>query len=134
MVSRPELEAWAVQAAPWFENRGASKKASVQFARLYAYAWAAGLRPNIASVFRDPDHQRTLQARWDRGDRAGLRARPADPDKSKHSLTGFFGSPASMAIDMPSDDDRQVAAIARSLGMGTGESFRQPDPGHYYLS
>ncbi len=128
----PELENWVQQATPWFRNAGASENAAPKFARAYAATWAAGLQPRIASIFRDPAHQRALQARWDRGDHTGLRARPADPDTSKHSRTGFFGRPASEAIDMPTLDDKRAAQIARSVGLGTGESFRQPDPGHYY--
>lgn len=73
-----------------------------------------------------------MQARWDAGDRTGLRVRPAT--NSLHSRVSTKGSPASIAVDMPCDDDKRGAAIAGQLGnLGTGMSFSTPDPGHYYL-
>lgn|SRR5574341_623242 len=126
------LENWARAAVPWFESQGATSKAALAFARLYAYSWAAGLQPRVTSIFRDPAHQKELQRRWDAGNRAGLRARPADA--SKHTETGWFGRPAAKAMDMPTRDDRRAAEIARFVGLGTGESFTQPDAGHYYIA
>lgn len=124
-------EAWATQAAPYFRSQlGLTPAFSLQAARLYVALWGAGLSPRIARGWSDPSHQRELQARWDRGDRAGLRVRPAT--NSKHALTDWLGAPAAQAIDMPTIDDGRAAVIARDLRIGAGLSFSDPDPGHYY--
>lgn len=128
----PEQEKWARDYASAFQSHlGIAAGGAVSFARLYIGLWAAGLAPRITSGFRDPSHQRSLQARWDAGDRAGLRVRPAT--NSAHARVSQLGKPASIAVDMPSNDDKRAATIASSLGLGTGMSFSTPDPGHYYL-
>jgi len=99
-------------------------------AELLAYLDSSGLRPVITSGFRDPSHQKELRARWDRGDRVGLRARPALD--SLHSQTTWLGTPASKAIDITTTDDVRAAAIARALGIGVGLDFKEPDRGHYF--
>ncbi len=40
--------------------------------------------PHLLSTCRSREEQLNLQRRWDAGDREGIRARPADPDTSKH--------------------------------------------------
>lgn len=125
-------ENWAKSATGYFrESLGLNGAFALQAARLYIALWAAGLSPRIASGFRDPAKQRELQARWDAGDRTGLRVRPAT--NSAHSTTTFIGAPAATAIDMPSSDEQRAATIAKSLGLGAGLAFSTPDPGHYYL-
>jgi len=135
MTPNSQLEAWAVQAAPYFAAQGASSKAALQFARLYGYAAIAGHNPRPTSIFRDPTKQRALQAQYDAlpgngPKKPGFLARPATT--SLHSETGFLGKGASRAMDMPSNNDPAIAAIARSLGLGTGAGFKSPDPGHYF--
>jgi len=132
MTPNKAAEDWARQAAPHFEKSGASPKASLQFARLYVYSAMQGQNPRPSSLWRDPAKQKAMQAQWDSGNRQGLRARPATA--SLHSETGFFSKPASRAMDMPSNDDRATARLARDLGIGTGETFKSPDPGHYYVN
>lgn len=127
-----EFENWAREAAPYFQTAGGLSGAfALQAARLFIAFWGAGLNPRIASGFRDPAHQRALQARWDAGDRAGLRARPATT--SKH-MTMNMGRPAATAIDMPCSDDKKGAAIAGNMGVGAGWNFADRDPGHYFLN
>lgn len=126
-----DLEDWAKQAASWWENQGAASSAALQMARLYAYSWAAGTGPNVSSVFRNPSKQKAMLDAWNRGERAGLRAQPADPKTSAHCYTGYFGKPAARAVDMPSRNDKRTAEIARWLGLTAGENFRTRDPGHY---
>lgn len=128
-----EQEKWAQEAAGYFQGLGAAGAWGVHVARLYVAFWAAGLNPRITSLFRDPRHQRDLRAQWDRGQREGLRARPADPDTSGHCKTNWLGRPAAVAVDMPTNNDRRAAVIAKSLGVGVGADFRDPDPVHYYL-
>lgn len=125
-------ENWAKSASTYFaQGYGLNGAFALAVARLYISLWAAGLSPRITSGFRDPAKQREMQARWDAGDRAGLRVRPATT--SAHSTTSFIGAPAATAIDMPCTDEKRGAAIAKSLGLGAGLAFSTPDPGHYYL-
>ena len=127
-----EMEKWAREYASAFQSYlQLAAGGALPIARLYIALWGAGLNPRITSGFRDPAKQRALQARWDAGDRAGLRVRPAT--NSLHSRMSTMGSPASIAVDMPCDDDGRGAAIAQSMGVGAGMSFSTPDPGHYYL-
>jgi len=131
MTQNREYEDWARSAAGWWEKAGARPEAALQFARLYIYSWSEGLEPKVTSIFRDPGKQKAMQQAWDRGERSGLRARPADPDTSKHCLTGWFSTPKAEAMDMPTRNDRRTAEIARSIGLKPGADFRTPDHGHY---
>lgn len=128
------FENWAQSAAPYFKvTYGLDGKFSLAAARLYVVLWSRGLNPQITSGFRDPSKQKEMQARWDAGDRQGLRVRPATT--SKHSVTTFFGHPAATAIDMKSSNEKMAAEIASSLGgIGAGLYFRDSDPGHYYAT
>lgn len=130
----PEYENWARSAAPYFrESYGLEGNFALSVARLYVALWGNGLDPVITSGYRDGSRQVELQRLWDRGDRAGLRARPAT--SSLHSVTGFWGGPAARAVDMMSRDDRRAAVIASRLGgIGAGLYFQQSDPGHYYAT
>jgi hypothetical protein len=124
--------------APWLEARkaelistwGLDSDFADKVAILLAYLQSEGLAPHIARGWSDPKHQKELRDRWDRGDRAGLRVRPAAD--SKHTVTGFLGKRASRAIDIPSANDRRAAEIAKALGIGTGITFQDSDPGHYF--
>lgn len=101
-----------------------------RMALVLAYAMAEGLAPRITRGWSDPKHQAELRARWDRGDRAGLRVRPAAD--SKHTVTGFLGKKSAHAIDAPSRNDRRMAEIAKALGVGAGLDFHDSDPGHFF--
>jgi len=127
-------EKWASQAAEYFQSEwGLDPTFAVKAALLYLALHFAGLAPRITSGFRDPEKQRAMRAAWDRGDRVGLRARPADPATSAHCQTSWSGSPASLAIDMPSTNEALAAQIASALGLKAGYYFNPPDPGHYAL-
>jgi len=128
----PEYENWAKSAASYFrEAYGLEGDFALNCARLYVALWGKGLNPRITSGFRDPKKQAAMRAAWDRGDRAGLRVRPADPAGSAHCKTSFLGFPAARAIDMPCNDDRAAAAVASALGLKAGITFSVSDPGHY---
>lgn len=123
---------WAQQAAPYFTQAlGLSPTFAVKAALLYVVLHLLGLAPRITSGFRDPAKQQAMRDAWDRGDRQGLRVRPAAPEGSRHSRTSMTGSPASTAIDMPCSDDRRAAEVAKLLGLRPGLYFNPPDPGHY---
>lgn len=132
MIVSKEWRDWANSAKSYFKRAGAASDASYDFALLYGLAYAYGLSPRITSIWRDPARQKKLQERWDRGDRAGLRARPAT--NSKHTKTNFWGRPASEAMDMPTNNDKRTAQLARELGMGAGQFFKRVDPGHYFIT
>lgn len=113
---------------------GVDSTVAGKFALLLAYFFQYGLNPRITSGFRDPAKQKALQAAWDRGDRQGLRARPADNSDHSATRSGFLGAKAaSRAIDITTSNDARAAAIARALGIGAGADFKSPDPGHYFV-
>jgi hypothetical protein len=129
----PEYEDWAQRAASYFSQYfGLSGPMALDAGRLYIALWSHGLNPRPTSGWRSPAYQASLRAAWDRGDRSGLRARPADPRTSAHCRTSLLGVPASGALDMVTDDDSAAAQIAVELGIGAGQYFRRPDQGHYY--
>lgn len=116
------LGRWPDEAGAYFRTAwGLSQDFASRAALLYAALHYAGLAPRITSGYRNPEHQAALRAAWDRGQRAGLRVRPAAV--SYHS--------SRQAIDMPSRDDALAARIARALGLRAGIDFSTPDPGHY---
>lgn len=122
---------WPDLAAPYFiQEWGLDSIFAVRVGLLYLALHFAGLRPRITSGFRDPRKQAAMRAAWDRGERAGLVVRPADPKNSLHCLEAG-GRPASRAIDMPCDNNVLAAEIARGLGLRAGQYFSTPDPGHY---
>lgn len=122
---------WADAAVPYFVSAwGLDSIFAVRCGLLYLALHFAGLRPRITSGFRDPAKQAAMRAAWDRGDRQGLRVRPADPKSSMHCQEAA-GRPASRAIDMPCDNDVLAAQIAQGLGLRAGQYFSTPDPGHY---
>lgn len=124
--------------APWLEDRkkelistwGLDSDFAEKVAVLLAYGVSEGHAPRIARGWSDPTHQAELRARWDRGDRQGLRVRPAAD--SKHTVTGFLGSKKALAIDIPTGNDRRMAEIAKALGIGAGITFHDSDPGHFF--
>lgn len=122
---------WPDQAAGWFSGSwGLDPFFSVRVAALYLALYALGLKPRITSGFRSPTKQAAMRAAWDRGDRAGLRVRPADPRNSLH-CRGTDARPAALAVDMPCDDDRLAAQVATAMGLRAGLYFPTSDPGHY---
>lgn len=125
-------QAWADEASEYFKDTwGMDSVVAVRAALLYLALHFAGLQPRITSGFRDPVKQRAMRAAWDAGNRAGLRARPADPDKSDHCKTGILGRPAARGIDIVSRDEHLAAKIGQALGWTPGLYFTPADPGHY---
>jgi len=111
-MMNPAYEDWAKSATPYFrENYGLNGNMALNAARLYVALWGAGLSPRPTSGFRDPGKQEQMRAAWDRGQRAGLRARPADPKTSKHCQTTWMGGPASQALDMTSTNEVKAAQV-----------------------
>jgi len=130
------LKAWAgkwpdMAAAYFVANYGLDPSFAIRAALLYLALHAAGLKPRVTSGFRDPAKQKALQEAWDRGDRAGLRARPANPDASAHSKVSWTGTPGALGIDIVTSNDQLAADIGRALGLRAGYYFTARDPGHF---
>lgn len=107
-------EEWLAQAKKYFEATwGLHATFAGQVALFYAYLWTMGLNPRITSGFRDPAKQREMQARWDRGDRQGLKFRPAT--NSDHTR--------GKAIDIVTSNPREAARIAKLLGLVAGIDY-----------
>lgn len=131
MIYNEGVDQWLEQAAAWLrETHGLESGFAKRMALFLAYCFQYGLNPVVQSGWRDPAYQKALRARWDRGDRAGLRARPAAT--SEHTATDWKGDPAARACDVTTTNDGLAARIARALNIGAGLYFRDPDPGHYY--
>lgn len=131
-----EIRAWAgdwpKQAGQWFEaNYGLNPEFALKVALLYLALWAAGLNPRVTSGWRDPSHVRDLQRQWDSGDHRGLKVRPNDPEKSKHSRTNMWGGPDARAVDIQCSDSKLAADIGRAIGLEAGYYYRTSDPGHF---
>lgn len=121
---------WLKQAAAWLVGEhGLAPSFADRIALFLAYCYQYGLDPVVQSGWRDPAHQKALRARWDAGDRRGLRARPAL--NSDHTRTNWLGEPAAEAIDITTANDGLAARIAQAVGIRAGQYFREPDPGHY---
>lgn len=124
--------------APWLDTTkktlvdsyGLDNDFAEKMAIALAYFQSEGLAPRISRGWSDPKHQKELRDRWDRGDRAGLRVRPAAD--SLHTTTNWLGKPQAKAIDIPTSNDTRAAQIARALGIGAGMDFKDSDPGHFY--
>ncbi len=129
------MSEWLKQAEAYLVSTwGVSSDAAPKFALLLAYLFQYGLAPRVTSGFRDPVKQAAMRAAWDRGDRQGLRARPAAASDHTVEIAGFLGrKPAARALDIVSNNESLAAAIARALGIGAGLDFKDPDPGHYFL-
>lgn len=126
----PDMEEWLKQVEDILvDSYGLARDFAGDASRLLAYLFQYRLSPRITRGYSSPQHQKDLQAAWDRGDRAGLRVRPAT--SSDHTVESW-GSPAARAIDIVTTDDGLAAAIARALKIGTGMDFKTPDAGHFF--
>lgn len=90
-------------------------------AQLIVYCSLVGLNPIVTSGFRSPEYQAQLLARWNAGDRRGLRYKPAL--KSDHSKTDTWGNGASTAIDIQTNNEGTAAKIATMLGINCGYNY-----------
>jgi len=123
---------WPEMASHYFASTyGLDPVFAVRAALLFLALHTAGLKPRVTSGFRDPAKQKAMREAWDRGQRSGLRARPADPKTSAHAQTSWTGSPAAKGIDIVTTNDKMAADIAKAIGLRAGYYFNDPDPGHF---
>ena len=114
---------WVERARKYLESEwGLNATFAGQVALFWAYCAAYGLNPKITSGYRDPAKQKAMQQAWDRGDRRGLRVRPAD--SSDHTRR--------RAIDIDTSDPALAAKIARAVGLGAGYDFKVRDAVHFF--
>lgn len=112
-----ELQEWLANASKYFVSEwGIDAQVAQKFALLYAYLASYGLNPKPTSGFRSQKEQDALRARWDRGDRSGLRFQPART--SKHT--------SRRAMDISTSNEKLAAQIAKALGMRAGYDFGDP--------
>lgn len=125
----PEIDSWIENTADVLRvDWGIEKVFSGMVAEMLLYFFVNGLSPVITSGFRDPQKQKEMRDRWDRGDRAGMVARPAA--NSKHSNKSFW-RPAALAVDIQTNDQEFAADIAQHLGITAGYYFKARDGVHF---
>lgn len=118
-----DYQSWLKQAAEFFRATwGLEATFAGQVALLYAYFMMYGLNPQIQSGRRDAAKQKAMQEAWDRGDRQGLKVRPAT--SSDHTR--------GTAVDITTSDPAMAARIAKAIGVGDGYSFKVSDPVHFF--
>lgn len=130
------VQEWIDQATDYFVDQwGLNETLARKISQLYLWGLQSGFPMSVTSGWRDPEKQRAMQERWDRGDRAGLAARPAT--NSKHSVTTFFGNPDAMAVDLYAGSDRNLRILGQwaqdFLGLKWGGTFRNADLVHFYI-
>lgn len=95
-------------------------------------AWRAqqqlGLRLTLSSGYRSQAHQDALRARWDRGDRTGLKVRPAAV--SDHTDRRAFDVDPD-GPEPPASTWQQLGRLGESLGLRWGGRFNKADPVHF---
>lgn len=116
----------------WWSNyaRGLAHGLTNATARAYATLTWWGehhgiTTPSISSGARTAVAQRAMRERWDRGDRRGLVARPAE--RSKHVEGKAFDLAASAA------DLQTLGRLAPYAGLRWGGTFQDYDPVHFDL-
>lgn len=130
------VQEWIDQATDYFVDQwGLNETLARKISQLYLWGLQSGFPMSVTSGFRDPEHQRELRERWDRGDRAGLAARPAT--NSKHSTTSFFGDPDAMAVDLSAGSSQNLRILGgwaqNYLGLRWGGTFKNADLVHFYI-
>lgn len=114
---------WVKQATEYLKGQwGLDATFAGQVALFWAYCALYGLNPTITSGYRDPAKQKAMQEAWDRGQRSGLKVRPAS--SSDHTRR--------RAVDITTSDPGLAARIARALGLGAGADFKTPDNVHFF--
>lgn len=118
-----DYQQWLKQAADFFRATwGLQANFAGKVALMYAYFMVYGLNPRVTSGKRDAAKQKAMQEAWDRGDRAGLKVRPASSSQHTEGL----------AVDIETSDPAMAARIARAVGVGDGYSFQVSDPVHFF--
>jgi len=124
------LDAWLKSAAQYLiDVWGLDPSFADSVALFLAYLYSYSLHPVITSGFRDPQKQAELLRRWEEGD-PGIVVKPAKI--SKHGNTRL-GRPASLAVDISTNNHQVAAQIAEALGISSGIRFKTPDPVHFYI-
>lgn len=122
-------ETWIKDASRYLINQwGLDNSFASSAALLFLYLSSYGLSPTITSGFRSPQKQLELYERWKAGD-PSIKFKPAK--NSKHTNTNWLGRPASLAIDISTNNPKMAAEIARAIKVRPGMDFG--DPVHFYI-
>lgn len=104
---------------------GLTRRAAKAYATLGTWAWQGGYPiAEIVSGVRDASWQRAARARWDRGDRRGLVARPALD--SNHVRGEAWDVKRGRGLDI-------MARYAPYAGVRWGGTFADRDEVHFDL-
>jgi len=129
MAVEQSVELWLSDASEYLVTQwGLDKSFATNAALLFLYLWQYGLSPVITSGWRSPEKQQELYNRWLKGD-PSIKYKPAL--NSKHLNTSWLGNPASLAIDISTNNPDYAAQIAKYLGISPGNDFG--DPVHFYI-
>lgn len=124
-----ELKSWIKEASRYLcEQWGLDKSFASSAALLFLYLSSYGLSPVITSGYRSPEKQQELHRRWLAGD-PSIKFKPAK--YSKHMNENWLGKPASLAIDISTNNPQRAADIARALKIKPGNDFG--DPVHFFI-
>lgn len=123
------MNSWVQQATDYLVNTwGLDRSFAAKAALMLAYFYQYGLNPRITSGFRGPAKHDELLRRWQAGD-PSVRVRPAD--NSLHDNESW-GKPASLALDIATNNEPLAARIAEAVGLKAGLRFSTPDGVHFY--
>lgn len=123
------INEWLQQAQNYLVNSwGLEKSFASRVAMMLAYFQQYGLNPHITSGFRGPEKHMELLRRWEAGDKT-VRVKPAE--NSLHDNESW-GKPASLAIDIATNNEPLAAQIAEAVGVKSGIRFQVPDAIHFY--
>lgn len=122
------IEEWLNDMSRYLQLQwGLAASFSTTVALFLLYLYYYGLNPVITSGWRSPAKQADLLRRYQAGD-PGVVAKPAV--NSLH-LNTLLGKPASLAIDISTNNAALAANIAKQLGIRAGYYFTKPDPVHF---
>lgn len=129
MAVSKEVESWLTAMSEYLQRQwGLDRSFSASAALLFLYLYQYGLSPTITSGWRSPAKQEELYNRWLAGD-PSIKFKPAQ--KSKHMHTDWLGNPASLAIDISTNNPDYAAQIARYVKVKPGMDFN--DPVHFFI-
>lgn len=128
---RGPVRDWILSWDRWLsETMGLSSELAGKIAILIYAAAVNNISFRFTSGFRSPEKQKRLLDRWNRGDRVGLKAKPAV--NSRHSRVDWLGKPAAQAVDVVFGRPTTVGRWAPLVGLKWGGTFRSPDTVHFF--
>jgi hypothetical protein len=119
LLTQKEIDSYVDQWSNYLSEKwGVDRQFSVSAATVFIYCSLYGLRPVITSGYRSPERQAELVA----AEKAGNPNvhTPLPPGKSLHNNRNWLGQPASLAIDMVTNNPKTAGIIAKHFGVVWG--------------